>query len=373
MLSNILQNLSIKKLFYYLAVGLAIQTITACQTPKAESQQTDNNSSQSESNTQQQQTKQQNNLIGLAYVIKDNTNQQLRGEVYPIALYRNGSYVDVSNNITEKVRKVLVNNNSEKYTLSENDRKKSLLNATENFTVVSNSGKIGNITVDNLEVAQLSCSYFVAGKILPNQQSLSQIFSQIPSEKSDNVISDFQGNKIDETWRSAIAIENYNPVYAKKTKPSQTDLNRYKQDLLAKAKTIISKSPEAQNIEVSPETVVEEVSVFDLDNDGNAEVFGKVRKGKENKPSQKPSPYIYANLWFNYSNGQPQVISSEVKPNSLGNKLFDYEIYAAVDVNGDSIQEVIVKDINYESITFSIYEYEKNQLKEVFNGFNYGC
>lgn len=364
--------LVIKKLVSYLAFGLAIQTITACQTPKAESQQTDN-SNQSESTTQPQQTKPQSNLISLIQVQKDNTNQQVKAQLYPIALYRNGSYVDVSNNITEKVRKVLVNNNSEKYTLSENDRKKSVLNTSNNFTVFSDSGKIGNITVDNLEVAQLSCSYFVAGKISPNQQSLSQVFSQIPSDKSRNRTRDDNGNKIDETWGSAIAIENYNPVSAQKPEPSQADLNRYKQDLLAKAKTIISESPEAQNIKVSPETVVEEVSVFDLDNDGNAEVFGKVRKGKENNPSGEPHPFIYANLWLNYSNGQPQVISSEVKPNSLGNKLFDYEIYAAVDVNGDSIQEVIVKDINYESITFSIYEYEKNQLKEVFNGFNYGC
>lgn len=359
-----------KKWFSYLAFGLAIQTITACQTPKAESQQTDN-SNQSESTTQPQQTKPQSNLISLIQVQKDNTNQQVKAQLYPIALYRNGNYVDVSNNITENVRNSLVNN-SEQYTLSENDRKKSILNSSRKFTVVGESEKIGNVTVDNLELGQLSCSYFVVGKT-QNQQSLLETFNQISLDKSNDITRDINGNQVDRTYRNAIAIENYNPTSAQKPEPSQADLNRYKQDLLAKAKTIISESSEAQNIKVSPETVVEEVSVFDLDNDGNAEVFGKVRKGKQNKSSQKPSPYIYANLWLNYSNGQPQVISSEVKPNSLGNKLFDYEIYAAVDVNGDSIQEVIVKDINYESITFSIYEYEKNQLKEVFNGFNYGC
>ena len=45
----------IKRYFYYLAVGLVIQAITACQTPKAESQQTDNYN-QSQSKNQQQQT-----------------------------------------------------------------------------------------------------------------------------------------------------------------------------------------------------------------------------------------------------------------------------------------------------------------------------
>ena len=356
----------IKKWFSYLAVGLAIQTITACQTPKAESQQTDN-SNQSESTSQQQQT----NSIGLLQIEKDNTNQKFKGEVYPIALYRNGSYVDVSNNITEKVRKVLISNNSDKYTLSENDREKSVLNKVKNFTVVSDSNKIGNVTVDNLEVAQLSCSYFVAGKV-ENQQSLSEAFNQIPSDKSRNRTRDFNGNKIDETYRSAIAIENYNPTSAKNPQPSEADLNRYKQDLIANAKTIISNSPKAQNIQTSSDFVVEKVSVFDLDRDGNPEVFGKIRKGKENISSQT-SPRIYANLWLNYSNSQPQVISSQVQPDNLGTILVDYDIYSTLDVNGDGVKEVIVKNTVYESTTFTIYEYKNNQLKVVFNGFNYGC
>ena len=366
----------IKKWFSYLAVALVIQTITACQTPTAESQQTDN-SNQSESTTQPQQTKQQSNLIAFVQVKKDNTNQQLQAEVYPIALYSNGSYVDVSNNITEKVRKVLVNNNSDKYTLTENDREKSPLSDIKNFTVVNNSNKIGNLTVDNLEVAQLSCSYFVAGKS-SNQQSLSEAFNQIPSDRSTDRTRDFNGNKIDETYRSAMAIENYNPTSAKNPQPSQADLNRYKQDLLAKAKTIISESDKTQNVNVSPETVVEKVSVFDLDNDGNPEVFGKVKKGKANEvspksPSGEPSANIYANLWLSYKNEQPQVISSRVKLNTLGDRTSAYNLFSTLDINGDGIQEVIVENIDYESITFSIYEYKNNQLKEVFNGFNYGC
>lgn len=357
--------LSVMKKCSYLAIGLIIQSITACQTPKAESQQTDN-TNQSESTSQQQQT----NLISLLQVKKDNTNQQLQGQIYPIALYRNGSYIDVSNNITEKVRKVLVSNNSDKYTLSENDREKSVLNGIKDFTVVSDRNKIGNITVDNLDVSQLSCSYFVAGKV-QNQQSLSEAFNQIPSDKSRNRTRDFNGNKIDETYRSAIAaavrlnaIKNYNSTSAKNPQPSQADLNRYKQDLLAKAKTIISESPKAQNINASSDFVVEKLSVFDLDNDGNLEVFGTVRKGKENTQSQT-SPRIYANLWLNYSNSQPQVISSQVQP--------DYDIYSTLDVNSDGVKEVIVKNTVYESTTFTIYEYKNNQLKEVFNGFNYGC
>lgn len=371
MLTTILKRWSMKKWFSYLAVGLAIQTITACQMPKAESQQTDN-SNQSESTTQPQQTKPQNNLIGLIQVQKDNTNQQVKALLYPIALYRNGSYVDASNNITEKVRNSLVNN-SEQYTLSENDRNKSILNSTKKFTVVNYRGKIGNITVDNLEVAQLACSYFVVGNISPNQRSLSETFNQIPLDKSNDVTRDINGNQVDRTYRYAIAIENYNPTSAKKPKPSQTDLNRYKQDFIAKAKTIISESPKAENLNVSSEYAVEEIDLYDLNNDGNLEVFGKVRKGKENKLSQKTFPLIYAYLWLNYKNGQPQVISSEVQPNSLGYEASKYKIFSAVDVNGDGVEEVILEKTVYESNTFSIYEYKDNQLEEVFNGFNYGC
>lgn len=371
MLSAILKKWSMKKWFSYLAIGLAIQIITACQTPTAESQQTDN-PNQSQSKAQQQQT----NLISLVQIIKDNTNQQVQAEVYPIAFYVNGGYVDVSNNITLAIRNDLQRQNYEKYTLSENDREKSFLKAIKNFTVVSNSGKIGNLTVDNLEVGQLTCSYFIAGKS-QNQQSLSEAFSQIPSDKSRDVSRGVSGNKIDETYRSAIAIENYNPTSAKKPESSEADLTRYQQDLLTKAKTIISESPKTQNINVSPETVVEEVSVFDLDNDGNPEVFGKVRRGKENispkSPSEEPSANIYANLWLHYQNAQPQVISSEVKVNKYMDSVSDSDIFSALDINGDDVKEVVVENIAYESVTFSIYEYKNNKLEEVFNGFNYGC
>ncbi len=347
---------TVKKWFSYLSIGLTVQIITACQLPTAESKQSSN-------------SKQQTNLISLVRIEKDNTNQQFQGEVYPIAFYVNGNYVDVSNDITLSIRNNLQRQNSDKYTLSKFDRQKSFLNAIKDFTVVSDSGKIGNITVDNLEATQLSCSYFVAGKS-QNQQLLSEAFSKIPSDKPDNVTR--------QTYRSAIAIENYNPTSTKKLEPSEADLNRYKQDLLTQAKTIISKSPETQNIQTSPDIVIEEFSVLDLDDDGNLEVFGKIRKTKANTPSQKSpysgaSPYIYANLWLSYKNEQPQVISSKVSLNTFEDLTSAYGIFSVLDINGDGVKEVVVKNFNFESITFSIYEYKNNQLEEVFTGFNSGC
>ena len=205
---------------------------------------------------------------------------------------------------------------------------------------------------------------------------LAIILAQIPADQINNVN---DGDTIDETWGSAIALENYDPPAAENLLVSETNLTRYKQDLLAKAKSIISASSETQNVQVSPEMVVEKVSVFDLDNNGSLEIFGSVRKGADllnstegRSPTGEPPPNIHANIWLTYCGEQPQVVNSKVRLNTLGSSGAPYEVLSAVDVNGDSVQEIIVRNVNYEALSFSIYEYKSN-LEEVFNGTGYGC
>jgi hypothetical protein len=66
------------------------------------------------------------------------------------------------------------------------------------------------------------------------------------------------------------------------------------------------------------------------------------------------------------------VIPSEVIKRELGDES-KAELLGTLDLNGDGIEEVILKNKGYESTSFSIYEYKSNRLNLVFTGGGYGC
>jgi hypothetical protein len=68
----------------------------------------------------------------------------------------------------------------------------------------------------------------------------------------------------------------------------------------------------------------------------------------------------------------PAMIPNEVIKQQLGGKSRS-ELVGTADLDGDGIEEVILKDRGYETSSFSIYEYKNNRLNRVFTGAGYGC
>lgn len=366
----------IRQKLFYLVTLFFLGAIAACQTiqnPPVESAQSPNPSTE----TRKQQAE-RTNLLALFLVKRDNLKQEYRGEIYPIAFYIDGEYVDVSDDVT-----LFLRNNFSSEQLIKNRRQQSFLNAIENYTIINKGRQVGNFEVQQLAVSQFACSSLLVGQgQYENNQSLADIYNAIAfgiasltaPERSGGTSGFINGQKVDESWRSSIALHHYYPISAQKPNPTPAELERYERDLLAAAEFAISESPNIQNSKVSSTIAIDKISVRDLDGDGSPEVFGQVRKGA----SPKAATTVYATVWLTYKNGQPEAIASRVKSYSVeppveASNSPVYNLIDTVDVNGDGVEEVIVQNNGYEATSYGIYEYENNRLKQAFDGAGYGC
>ncbi|MBD2097068.1 hypothetical protein H6F90_18370 [Trichocoleus sp. FACHB-591] len=349
-----------------LLLGLA--TLTACKLP---SNQLIN--AQKPNQGDRSPTTQQTNLIGLSFIKKDNLTNEYRGEIYPIALLINGRYVDVSTDVTTSVRDDLSED-----VLLRTFGNQSLLSAMQNFTVLNQGEKLGEFQVQKLGISQFACSTKLTGQgNFSSERSLEAIFNSLPEDQVGGFSGSIGDKQFDESWRWTIALSQYNPAKNATATPDATAEAKYRQDLTTTANALFSQNPQLQD--VTGETVVEEISVVDLNQDSQPEVYGLVRQGTDpkNRSSRDARDAgvvgAYANVWLTYSNQQPQTLASQVTPYSAIAARPAYDLITTVDINGDGIQEAIVRNTGYESTSFGIYEYKENQLKQVFSGAGYGC
>ncbi|MBL1175529.1 hypothetical protein [Pantanalinema sp. GBBB05] len=364
------------RLFSLLVIVLALSGLTACQSL---SDRQTNSQAAVAANPQEPIVAAPaipNNLVALFLVKKDNLNNQLRGEVYPIALYINNSYVDVSRDVTPQIR-----DDFQEDILVRNTQPQSLLSAIKTFTVLNQTDKVGEFKVNKLRVSQFACSAFLTGQgKFVGDKSLQSVFDSIPSDHAGGFKGSMAGKEFDETWRWTIATSQFNPPPAEKP-PLPAEVDKYKPDVLKLAKTVIALEP-SQKLPVNQPIVIEAIKIFDLNHDGQPEVFGQVRQGRDPKSltteaarrvDRSQVSTFYANIWLTYKDGRPQVIASQVLPYEFPVTRTPYNVVGTLDVNGDGIEEVMVRNNGYESTSFGIYQYQNQQLKAVFNGAGYGC
>lgn len=356
------------KLLSHMGLLLVLATLTACKLPSNQLMNAQK-TNQSDRSPKLQQT----NLIGLSLVKKDNLTNEYRGEIYPIALLINGRYVDASTDVTTYVR-----DDVSEDVLLRNFGNQSLLSAVQNFTVLNQGQKLGDFQVQKLGVSQFACSTKLTGQgNYSGEQPLEALFSILPEDQVGGFSGSIGDKQFDESWRWTIALSQYNPAKTAIAAPDTTTEAKYRQDLTTTAKTLFSQDQQLQN--VAGEAVVEKISVVDLNQDGQPEIYGLVRQGADpkNRSSREARDAgivgVYANMWLTYSSQQPQTLASQVTPYSAIAARPAYDLIITVDINGDGIQEAIVRNTGYESTSFGIYEYQGNQLKQVFSGAGYGC
>lgn len=314
-----------------------------------------------------------NNLVSLFLVRKDNLKNEFSGEIYPIALYLNGQYIDASQNVTIDVR-----DNFQEDRLIALNQQRNVLSAIKNFTVLDGNTSLGQFKVDKLGVSQFACSSLLTGKgEFTGNHSLPTLFEILPKDHAGELKGRMADKEFDQSWRWTIAVSQHtsNPAA---NQPSLGDAAQYQQDLLTAAKAAIAKS--AKPVDKTREAVVERVALFDLNHDGQPEIFGTVRQGRDPKTIQPDQvrrsdqqPITYVNLWLSQVSDRPTVISSQVEPYAYPVTSRPYDVVGTVDIDGNGINEVIVKNNGYEATSFSIYEFKDGQLKSVFSGAGYGC
>jgi hypothetical protein len=112
------------------------------------------------------------NLISLFYVRKDNVTGELQGEIYPIAFYNNGRYIDASVYITGEDAK-------------KHRKRSSYLENIKRFTIIEEGKSLGQFTVDEVEPSGFMCSEILKerNKSKPDS-SLLDIFNSINDSRA---------------------------------------------------------------------------------------------------------------------------------------------------------------------------------------------
>ncbi|MBD2081390.1 hypothetical protein [Leptolyngbya sp. FACHB-17] len=320
----------------------------------------------------QSPTPRQDNLIGLFIVKRNNLNQQYRGEIYPIVQYKNGRYSDASLDVTLQMRQ-----DAKEADIVKRNAAKSVLNSNPTFTAVNAQGNsLGKFSIDRLGVSQFACSSLLIGRgKLLGQSNVQTMFNQLPRDRERQLSGFFNGQEFDETWRSTLAAQSV-PSTVTPVRSTPVQRQQYRKDLIQIGTREIAKNPQAKSVQGS--VALMDMQVFDLDRDGKPEVYGKLRKAPARPvtPSNRATVQsIYANVWLGYTAPQPKILASQVVPYFVPTSEVSraYEVLGAIDANGDGKQEVLIQNNGYESINFSVYELQGNQLKPVFTGAGYGC
>jgi hypothetical protein len=313
------------------------------------------------------------NLIALFIARKNNLNNEIRGEIYPIALQVQDQYVDVSNDVTVEAR-----NTSESDPIDQTNSRivelnysRIFVNAIQVFSIINNHQAVGQFRVEKPIVSRFACSAMITGQgNFQNQASLQTVFDQISQARSSNSTGTIRKQEFNETLRTAIAVNQATPL-SQLSAPSEAELAQYRQDLLVFGQDAIAKFD--PNTRVSGEASVESIQVVDLDRDGSPEVFGEVRQETSPTPdSEQPSGM--APVWLTYKSGKPQLLEIvQARAGLIDSQRSPYQLLETLDLNGDGVEEVIARRTGYESVWFEIYKYNNGRLERAFSGAGYGC
>ena len=350
-----------KKRLIYLSLSLLLLTLAACKfllTEQVKSQQPNL--------PDQAMNPEKANLVALFFLRQDHLKNQLRGEIYPIALFSQGKYVDASINVRRQ---------TDPPPEIERVRRKLGLSDFKRFTLLNQGQKLAEFRVNEITSSQFQCSELLTGKgQISGERSLINIFKTISPRHSSSGSGYINGKKFDETLKWAIAISDYNQTQAVMPEATQQNEARFKQDLLAIAQPLFLKfQPRTQSDQHQENAVLEEITILDLDHDQRPEVFGKVRQVIKARTKLEPDRVAYLSLWLTYKNAQPWRIADLTSLQGQASWGTGYDLVGIADITGDGTEEVVIRSSGYESEAFEIYEYRENKLIRVFQGAGFGC
>jgi hypothetical protein len=309
------------------------------------------------------------NLFSLFYVRKDNLTGELISEIYPIALLYRGRYYDASIDVNDHV--------------AGKPNKESYLANFKHFFIFDEEKKLDEFAVAEVTPSQFMCSNILTGKGgLKDSASLSDIFDQMSASKSSQSKGYDSNKDFDFSLKWTLAVSKIKKVPALSIVPTDKDIDRYKADLINIGTPLLSAYVSDDDNGLNNDLTIERISAFDLDHDGKPEVFAKTKKivrkkvtitqGTEEK-EECSNDTVYLNLWLTYKKGSPQVILNLLSYEREGSWGSGYDLVGTIDINGDGIEEVVIRNSGWEFVEFEIYEYRNDKLERVFHGAGFGC
>ena len=158
-----------------------------------------------------------------------------------------------------------------------------------------------------------------------------------------------------------VAVSEYFPASAPTSSLSTAD-PRYGRDVLAVAATLLAKV--GQRPKLGPnlgQLHVQYLDIMDVYHDGQQEVFARVLGGRN-----------LTIIWLAYVGGKPRVLSAETGL-AAGGRDAGPNFVDTVDIDGDGVDEVVIREQYDSSGQFEIYRLPHGSVIRVFQGGNYGC
>lgn len=308
------------------------------------------------------------NMISLLYVRKDNIANTFQSEIYPVAIYTHAKYVDASMDVSDYVKR--------------KPQSESYLMRIRDFFVIDKGRTVGTFHVDDVSPSPFMCSSIMTGKgTLKVSNFSTSIFDQIGEDQGSHSKGYYDKKEFDYDLKWSLAVSQVNRVSAVDMVVTPGDLDRYKSDLMSEGNSLLEKYVSDDGNEADS-IILDKLSVFDLDHDGKPEVSAKLRKtirrkSKVSQGAEEKEDYsndvVYLNLWLTYKYGSPKVILSIVSYEREGSWGRGADLVGTLDVNGDGIEEVIMRESGWELVEYVIYEYRNDMLTCVFRGARYGC
>lgn len=307
------------------------------------------------------------NLISLFYIRKDNMTGELQGEIYPIAIYKNGQYIDARIDVSGE-REI------------QYYKERSYLSNFRYFSIVDEGGKLGEFTVDEILPGEFMCSEILTGRSKSQSNDvLLTIFNGINDSRCSSSCGYKDQKEFNYSLKWTVGVSKYNEYYPANKKTVKIDIARYREDLLSVGNTLLSQyisDGEDKGVEI------ERMRVFDLDHDGYPEVSAKLKKpliktlkvfidGEEKEEVSNEN--VNLNVWLNYQGNSPKIILSLISEEQEGSWGSGHDLVGTGDINGDGVDEVIIRSSSWEVVDFEIYEYRQNRLERVFRGAGFGC
>ena len=309
------------------------------------------------------------NMVSVFYVRKDNIANTFQAEIYPVAIHTHSKYIDAATEVNDSVNK--------------KPQTESYLARIRDFAVIEKGRILGMFHVSEISPSPFMCSSIMTGKgTLKDGNSLSSVFDQMSEARSSHS-KGFEGKKeFDYELKWSLAESQINKVSGTAMVITESDTKRYMADLMNTGSSLLAKYVSDEGNEAESSIVLDKLSAFDLDHDGKPEVSAKLKKvirkkikvtqGTEEK-EEYSNETVYLNLLVTYKNGNPQVILSLISYEREGSWGSGADLIGTADINGDGVEEVILRSSGWEVVEFEIYEYHNDILTRVFRGAGFGC
>ncbi|MBI3605021.1 MAG: hypothetical protein HY202_03225 [Nitrospirae bacterium] len=313
------------------------------------------------------------NLISLLYVRRDNLTGRIHGEVYPIALAKNGEYREAS-----------ITTFDDKHPLITQSTR---LDKFKQFHIYDHGMEKGTFNVTEKSESDYQCVRVLVGTG-PTTSLSPSILRFDPMDARVSSFHSFQGGRGKIVDTSMV----YYLATSRKGEKSNFDveknydlatLEQIKKSLksIAQAKLAQHDTTYGEEVERLP-IKMEEFRLFDLNGDGNPEAMGqfsmKIRKKVSYSGSAEKrveTELISLMLWLKPAlfNGRDQVLLELKADLAEGSWGKGYDLIEVADFDGDGIGEVLFKSSGWEVTAFHIYSLKNGKLEKVFSGAGYGC